>query len=93
MYEISQDDWNRFLTEIANSTASNNPINTDRITRNEMFVRVGLQPIDGACLTAESARAILDGRPFEVVQTMLDKHRHVGAGTATGQQQQAKATS
>lgn len=88
MYEVSNEDWNRFLTEIATSTASGNTVNADRVTRNEMFVKVGERPFDLPELTPETCKAILDGRSYEEVRSTRQQH----AGAGQPQQQQTKTT-
>jgi hypothetical protein len=89
LYQVSSEDWTRLLTDVRDG---NQPtLNTDRITKNEMFVKVGEHPFDASQLTPDTAKAILAGMPYADVQSMTARPQHTGAGTAASQQQ-AKAT-
>jgi hypothetical protein len=90
LYQCSTEDWQRLLTTVRDGNQTT--LDPDRITKNEMFVRVGEQPYDANQLTADTARAILNGMPFADVQTIASRQQHAGAATESGQQQQAKAT-
>lgn len=72
LYECDSRQWRSFLEGVRDKKQTD--IGADTIKRNEMFIRVGREPIDMREITSASAEAILEGLPHpeEIAHTQQE---------------------